>query len=120
MKPQEALEHLKSVIKKALDSAALTTTIKYTVILIVCICWKDDDVHGNLDCDEIAFVFNKVYGAVSIRVVLESKKHNGIDVLLLMHPVVNILKDATSPLVVLFYRYVHLIIVATAATKVED
>jgi hypothetical protein len=97
--PEEALEHLKRVIDEASASAS-SATRKYTSTLLVCFCWKEDDVLGNLDCDEITHVFENVYHADSLRVILDLKSYSPREVLFLTQPVINKLKASDFPLVV--------------------
>ena len=101
--PEEALEHLKRVIDEASASAS-SATRKYTSTLLVCFCWKEDDVQGSVDCDDITRVFENVYHADSLRIILEMKPYPAFDVMRLSMSILAKLKKTESQLVVLFYR----------------
>lgn len=105
MNHQEALEHLKSVVEKATKDAQ-SVSPRYTSKLLVCFCWKEDDVNASVDCDDISEVFKECYNAHVVRLVLEMKEYKPMDVLILARPILNMVKD--SQLVVLFYRYTRL------------
>lgn len=109
MNPQEALEHLKTVVETATKEAQAQSVIpKYTSKLLVCFSWENDDVHGSLDCDQISTVFEEVYGAHVVRLVLEMKEYKPWDVMTLVLPIHPLLAKQ-SQLVILFYRYIRLI-----------
>ena len=59
MTPEQALGHLKSVVETA-QKDALSIGKKYSSTLLVCFCWKEDDVWGSDDCDDISNVLRKV------------------------------------------------------------
>jgi hypothetical protein len=104
MTPAEALVHLKRVVEEA-TLAAISTTPKYTSTLLICFCWKEDDVSGSTDSEDISNIFAKVYGAQVVKLVLEMKEYKPMDVLRLIHPLNrsgDLLKD--SQLVVIHYR----------------
>lgn len=102
MNPQQALQHLKDVVENVAKDAQSITS-KYTSTLLVCFCWKEDDVHGSKDCDDITKVFEEIYGAEVMRVVLEMKKYEPFDVFRMVPDILRSVKK--SQLVVLFYRY---------------
>lgn len=107
MDPQEALEHLKTVVETATKEAQ-SVIPKYTSKLLVCFCWENDDVHGSIDCDQISKVFEEFYGAHVVRLVLEMKEYKPWDVMTLVLPIQPLLAKR-SQLVILFYRYFRLI-----------
>jgi hypothetical protein len=101
MTPAQALVHLKRVVEEAVI-AANSTTPKYTSTLLICFIWKEDDVLGSADCEDVSNVFAKVYGARVVKLVLEMKEYKPMDVLRLIHPVMSLLEE--SQLVVIYYR----------------
>jgi hypothetical protein len=102
MTPAQALVHLKRVVEEA-AIAANSTTPKYTSTLLICFIWKEDDVLGSADCEDISNIFAKVYGARVVKLVLEMKEYKPMDVLRLIHPVSGDLLNE-SQLVVIYYR----------------
>lgn len=99
--PDKIFANLKSQVKIAEN--CLTSPKCKNGILLVTFCWDEDDVHGNLDCNDITKVFQDSYQAESIRIVLEMKAYSSFAVFGLLYQFEKKIK--TDQLVVIFYRF---------------